>query len=90
MSQQRHNSKSESVYCGDDRQQDDGYDNYDDDYDSNGDYSLHQARAGGGGDGRDAQSKKSAKRHNKRGGGCVNVYSSKHIRAMEAQRIQRK
>lgn len=66
----------------------DGYDCFDE-YDGYGDYSVNQATRGGGGGGGGGKSK-TEKRHNKRGGGCVNVYSSKHIRAMEAQRTQQR
>ena len=47
-------------------------------YDDYGDYSVNRA-AGGGGRG-----------EANRGGGCTNVYTTKHVRAMEARRASQK
>ena len=57
-------------------------------YDDYGDFSVNHRGGGGGGGGKG--NSKSEKRQAKRGGGCANVYSSKHIRAMESQRASRK
>ena len=59
-------------------------DGYVDDYDGYDDYALHGGQGGGGG------STKPDKRHAQRGGGSQNVYSSKHVRAQEAQRNNKK
>ena len=77
--QQQHKNCSPSIW------EEDYDEDYFDQYDDYGDYSVNQRNGGGGGG-----NSKTEKRQAKRGGGCANVYSSRHIRTTEAQRIQRK
>ena len=58
----------------------DEYDTCEADHLDKYDFDLNQQKGGGGG------KSKMEKRQAERGGGSTNVYSSKHVRAMEAQR----